>query len=70
MRTTWQTFKVSFVPGTKPSRDSFHGWLAQTTGIARSSMRSIQLHRDYATVDVEERQAQRFQDSLRDLLLG
>lgn len=70
MRTTWQTFKVSFVPGSKPSRDSFHGWLAQATGIARSSMRSIQLYKDYATVDVEERQAQRFKDSLRDQLLG
>ncbi|MEB3285044.1 MAG: DEAD/DEAH box helicase [Candidatus Sericytochromatia bacterium] len=70
MRTTWQTFKVSFLPGVKPSRDSFHGWLAQATGIARSSMRSIQLFKDYATVDVEERQAQRFQESLKDQLLG
>ncbi|MEB3222299.1 MAG: DEAD/DEAH box helicase [Candidatus Sericytochromatia bacterium] len=65
MRTTWQTFRVNLMPGQRPSRDTFHGWLAQTTGIARSSMRSIQLHAGYATVDVEERQADRFQDALK-----
>jgi ATP-dependent RNA helicase DeaD len=68
MRTTWQTFRVNFMPGQRPSRDTFHGWLSQTTGIARSSMRSIQLHAGYATVDVEERQAARFQDALKGLL--
>ncbi|MEB3328861.1 MAG: DEAD/DEAH box helicase [Candidatus Sericytochromatia bacterium] len=68
MRTTWQTFRVNLMPGQRPSRDSFHGWLSQTTGIARSSMRSIQLHAGYATVDVEERQAGRFQDALKGLL--
>jgi superfamily II DNA/RNA helicase len=68
MRTTWQTFRVNLMPGQRPSRDTFHGWLSQTTGIARSSMRSIQLHAGYATVDVEERQAARFQDALKGLL--
>ena len=70
MHQTWQTFKVTITPGQRPSRDSFHGWLSQASGIPRSSLRSIQLHKGYATVDVEERQVERFHARMKDLLLG
>jgi hypothetical protein len=70
MRQTWQTFRVTLAAGQRPSRDTFHGWLAQQTGIARSSLRSIELHKGYATVDVEEKQVERFQQRLQGHLLG
>ena len=70
MHQTWQTFKVTITPDQRPSRDSFHGWLSQASGIPRSSLRSIQLHKGYATVDVEERQVERFHARMKDLLLG
>ena len=70
MHQTWQTFKVTITPCQRPSRDSFHGWLSQASGIPRSSLRSIQLHKGYATVDVEERQVERFHARMKDLLLG
>ncbi|MEB3196043.1 MAG: DEAD/DEAH box helicase [Candidatus Sericytochromatia bacterium] len=70
MMTMWQTFKVALPSGQRPTRDAFHGWLSTTTGIARSALRSIQFHRDHATVDVDERQVTRFQETLKGHLLG
>lgn len=70
MRTSWQTFKVALEPGRRPSRDTVHSWLAQETGVPRSSLRSIVVGADFATVEVEGREVEKFQLGLQDRLIS
>jgi hypothetical protein len=70
LRTTWQTYKVSLVAGRRPNRDDVHTWLAHSTGIPRSSLRSIMVFDDFATVEVESKVVEKFENGLQDKLIG
>lgn len=59
-QTTWSPLRVPLPAGHRYGRDSLHGWLAQQTGVPRSSMRSIVVQRDHATLEVENRSVDRF----------
>ncbi|MNS32461.1 DEAD-box ATP-dependent RNA helicase CshA [compost metagenome] len=61
----WKTFKLALAPGHRQTRDSLHEWLSKRTGVARSSMRSIAIHPDHATVEVDERFSERFLQGLK-----
>ncbi|MFP5504309.1 MAG: DEAD/DEAH box helicase [Candidatus Sericytochromatia bacterium] len=58
--TSWRQFRLELAPGHRQTRDSFHGWLAQTAGIPRSTLRSIVIQPDHATVEVEAKSVDRF----------
>lgn len=59
-QTSWSPLRVPLQPGHRFGRDSLHGWLAQQTGVPRSSIRSIVIQRDHATLEVENRSVDRF----------
>jgi hypothetical protein len=56
LRMSWQTFKVSLGSGRRPNRDTVHAWLAESTGVPRTSLRSIVVYADHVTVEVESRE--------------
>lgn len=59
-QTTWSPMRVPLQSNHRYGRDSLHAWLSQQTGVPRSSMRSIVVQRDHATLEVENRSVDRF----------
>jgi hypothetical protein len=70
MRMSWETFKVALNPGRRPSRDSVHAWLADSTGIPRSCLRSIMVYPDHVTVEVESKEIEKFRAGFQDKLIS
>jgi ATP-dependent RNA helicase DeaD len=70
MRMSWETFKVALNPGRRPSRDSVHAWLADSTGIPRSCLRSIVVFADHVTVEVESKEIEKFRAGFQDKLIS
>jgi hypothetical protein len=62
---SWRKFKLALAPGHRQTRDSLHSWLSKHTGVARSSLRSIAIFADHATVEVDERFSDRFLQGLK-----
>jgi ATP-dependent RNA helicase DeaD len=61
----FKKFKLALAPGHRQTRDSLHEWLSKRTGVPRSSMRSIAIHSDHATVEVDVRHSDRFLQGLK-----
>jgi hypothetical protein len=59
-QTSWCAIRVPLATNHRYGRDSLHGWLAQQTGVPRSSMRQIVVHKDHATLEIEDRSKDRF----------
>ncbi|MDB5099682.1 MAG: ATP-dependent helicase/autoaggregation-mediating protein [Cyanobacteria bacterium RYN_339] len=70
MRMSWETFKVALIPGKRPSRDSVHAWLADSSGVPRSCLRSIMVFADYVTVEVESKEIEKFRAGFQDKFIS